>query len=376
MAAKYKVVKEGIKSSIISGKFQVNEKIDSESELMRLHNVSRHTVRKAVEDLVRDGWLFKKQGAGTFCAERDTLPFSPPLNGKNIAVITTYFSDYIFPSIIRGIEKHLSESGYQMTVFSTNNDLDQERRCLESVISQQFDGLIIEPTKSALPNPNINYYLDLERLNIPYLMINAYYEELEPPHLIADDFEGGYLQAEHLLNLNHRGIIGFFKNDDAQGSKRMKGFIQAHRDKKIPVKPDSIIAYSTEDKNVKPMIELKERLKSISSVPTAIVCYNDELALKLLDALREHKLTVPDDISIIGFDDSILSLASEVKFTTISHPKEKMGLQAAELIHQMIINKNKVKLTVMESVTYKTKLIIRNSTAPYASKVNTSIQSI
>lgn len=364
METKYNYVKNKIKSKILQGFIQPHQKVGSENELMKEYNVSRHTIRKAVDELANDGWIYKKQGAGTFCADRAVEKSARSSRTKNIAVITTYFSDYIFPTIIRGAESLLSQNGYQVTVFSTNNDLEQERRCLEAVLSQEFDGVIIEPTKSAIPNPNINYYLNLERLGIPYVMIHAYYEELEPIHVIMDDVGGGRMQAKHLLDLGHERILGFFKNDDIQGIKRMKGFIKAHRESGVMLSPQNIVTYTTETKNIIPKQMLKEKLQLTNEPPTAIVCYNDQIALQLLDVLREMNLSVPEDISLIGFDDSSLSVASEVKLTTIKHPQEEMGIEAAKTIMQMIeVKQNPTIQETIKPVIFPSELVLRHSSA-------------
>src|SRR5690625_6758300 len=139
---------------------------------MKRFGVSRHTVRLGIGDLVTEGWLYREQGAGTFCADRSKRERQKNNDVKTIAIIATYISDYIFPSIIQGAEARLSEEGYQVSIFSTNNSFEKEKEVLEKVLLQHFDGIIVEPTKSACPNPNITYYLDLEHLNIPYIMIN------------------------------------------------------------------------------------------------------------------------------------------------------------------------------------------------------------
>src|SRR5690606_14205285 len=151
-----------------------------------------------------EGWLYRQQGSGTICADRSAEENkNANTNSKNIAIVTTYISDYIFPSIIRGAEARLSESGYQVSLFSTNNDVANEKDIIMKILSQYFDGVIVEPTKSAYSNPNINFYLEMERLGIPYLMIHAYYDELEPVRIIMDDEQGGYMQTEHLIKLGH-----------------------------------------------------------------------------------------------------------------------------------------------------------------------------
>lgn len=364
MQTKYNTVKQAIKSKILDGTFTPNQKISSESELMKQFGVSRHTVRLAIGDLVTQGWLYREQGAGTFCADRKSEEVKKnKTNQKNIAIITTYISDYIFPSIIRGAEAYLSEQGYQVSLFSTNNDHETEKRFLEKILSQHFDGVIIEPTRSAFSNPNINYYLNLERLGIPYIMINAYYDELEPLSIVLDDEKGGFIQAEHLIKQGHRDIIGFFKTDDTQGTKRMKGYLKAHRAHQIPINPNNIVTYNTENKETKPLKELKALLESNNSL-TGLVCYNDELVLKLLDLLRSKNLQVPNDLSIVGYDDSFLAEASEVKLTTVKHPQSDMGKDAAKTILQMIQNKQGQNKSSNEikPIVYEPELVVRTST--------------
>jgi GntR family transcriptional regulator of arabinose operon len=367
METKYNTVKQAIMSKILDGTFQPHQKISSESELMKQFDVSRHTVRLAIGDLVTQGWLYREQGAGTFCADRSAKnKGNNGLDSKNIAIITTYISDYIFPSIIRGAESYLSENGYHVSIFSTNNNNENEKRFLERIIAQKYDGVIIEPTKSALSNPNINYYLNLERLNIPYIMINAYNDELEPISVVMDDEKGGYIQTEHLINQGHRNIAGFFKTDDIQGKKRMKGYLKAHRKYQVPINPNNIVTYNTDEKNLKPNEELAKLLSlGNGERPTGVVCYNDELAIMLLDVFRGKNMQVPDDISIVGYDDSFLATVAEVKLTTVEHPKSKMGKKAAEIILDLVREKsgNQKKLNEeVESVVFEPKLIIRNST--------------
>lgn len=362
---KYSMVKNWIKSRVLDGTFEPHQKISSESELMKQFNVSRHTVRLALGDLVNEGLLYKEQGSGTFVSDRLSKPQPiTQFNKKNIAIVVTYISDYIFPSIIRGAESALSQEGYQVSLFSTNNDHDNEKRILETIIEQQFDGAIIEPTKSAIANPNINYYLNLEALNIPYVMINAYYDELEPISVTVNDEKGGFLQTEHLIKSGHKNILGFFKIDDMQGMKRMKGFIKAHREYNLPINPKNIITYTTSEKNTKPAEYLNDILTSSSDRPTGIICYNDELAMKLLDVIRQNNLQVPSDISIVGFDNSFLSEVSEVKLTSIEHPKTDLGIMAAKMILNLVQNGRNLKQKDenSESYVFEPELIVRYST--------------
>ncbi|WP_042221590.1 GntR family transcriptional regulator [Oceanobacillus manasiensis] len=367
METKYSMVKRAIQSDILDGTYIPHQKISSESELMKQFGVSRHTVRLAIGDLVAKGWLYREQGAGTFVTDRreeqDTIQV---VDRKNIAIITTYISDYIFPTIIRGAECVLSQEGYHVSIFSTNNDHEKEREILEKILSQPFDGVIVEPTKSAFSNPNINYYLNLERLSIPYIMINAYYDELEPTSIVMDDEKGGFIQTEHLIQLGHTEIAGIFKTDDLQGTKRMKGFLKAHRRYGLPLNPKNIITYNTEEKHTKPMKDLEKMLFSGEARGiTGLVAYNDELVINVLNLLRKKDMQVPHDLSIVGYDDSFYTEVSEVKLTSVAHPKSDMGQAAAKTILDLIKRKNSNKVNgpgQVESTVYQPELILRSST--------------
>lgn len=363
MVSKYKLLKQHIQSKILDGSFRPHQKIMSEYEYVKTFEVSRHTVRQAIGELVSEGWLYREHGVGTFCADRSK--FSSPSARKNVAIITTYISDYIFPYIIRGAERYLSDKGYNVILMSTNNDFDKEKQALENILTQQVDGLIIEPTRSAQANPNLNYYLNLENAGIPYVMMNAYYEELEPLSLTLNDQEAGFRNTEHLIQLGHRRIIGLFKNDDMQGVQRMKGFLKAHRHYGCPVDPSLLITYSTDEKFSKPAQAIEQILTSQTDRPTGIVSYNDELLLQLLDVLRYKKLKVPKDISVVSFDDSHFAQISEVKFSSIVHPKERMGEDAAKYVTTLIEKPN----ANLSSIVYDSDLINRFSTRSLESKL-------
>lgn len=356
MVSKYKQLKQHIQSKILEGSFRPHQKILSEYEYVKAFEVSRHTVRQAIGELVSEGWLYREHGVGTFCADRSK--FSSPSSRKNIAIITTYISDYIFPYIIRGAERYLSDKGYNFILMSTNNDFEKEKQALENVLTQQVDGLIIEPTRSAQANPNLNYYLNLENAGIPYVMMNAYYEELEPLSLTLNDQEAGFRNAEHLIQLGHKKIIGLFKNDDMQGVQRMKGFLKAHRHYGWPVDPSLLITYSTDEKFSKPVEAVEQILTTQTEGPTALISYNDELLLQLLDVLRRRNLQVPRDLSVVSFDDSHFAQISEVKFSSIVHPKERMGEDAAKYVTTLVEQPG----AMLSSIVYEPHFIDRHST--------------
>lgn len=99
-------------------------------------------------------------------------------NSKNIAVVTTYISDYIFPRLIQGMDNVLSESGYSIILKNTANSRQKEARCLEELLKKDIDGLIIEPSKSEMICKHRNLYQNLDKFEIPYVFIQGIYSEM------------------------------------------------------------------------------------------------------------------------------------------------------------------------------------------------------
>ena len=328
MKPKYQIIIDDIKSRILSGEYSVGKQIPTEAALQETYKVSRQTVRKAILELANEGFLRSEKGSGTYVSNQYQLK-SGGSNTKTIGVITTYISDYIFPSIIRGIESRLNEENYSLLLASTNNDVEQEKKALEMMLSFGVDGLIVEPTKSNLYNPNISYYLSFKEQEVPFIMINAYYEELSVPFLCLDDVQSSYLATKELIGKGHTQIGLISKSDDLQGKYRMKGYIKALGESKLSFRPEHVMSFDTE---TKPNLSsnLKNFLEENIDQLTAIVCYNDEVSLELANVCKQLNIQIPQKLSIIGQDNSYIAKNSNISLTTLTHPQEQMGRDAAD----------------------------------------------
>lgn len=328
---KYYTLMEQLKEEIISGKIQPGQKLPSENELSQRYSLSRHTVRKALAILEQDGYVEAFHGKGTFCSEimRHTR------TSKNIAVVTTYISDYIFPRLIQGMDNVLSRAGYSIVLKNTGNSRQKEARCLEELLQKDIDGLIIEPSKSQMVCRHQNLYRNFETYNIPYIFIQGIYAEMtDRPHILMDDAQGGYLLTKYLTDLGHRRIAGIFKADDVQGIQRHKGYVRGLQEAGIPYNPDDVIWFHTEDRRVKPSLAVEMMVKN-RGVPEGIICYNDQIAAQVIEALENKGIRVPEDVSVTGYDNSLYAQRG-VGITTITHPQERLGEMAAELILEKI----------------------------------------
>ncbi|MDO5337549.1 MAG: GntR family transcriptional regulator [Eubacteriales bacterium] len=325
---KYFSLMEQLKNDILSGAIKPGEKLPSENELAAAYSISRHTVRKALGILENEGYITASHGKGTFCSER----MRHMNRSGNIAVITTYISDYIFPRLIQGMDKVLSANGYSIILKNTGNSRQIEAKYLEELLEKDIDGLIIEPSKSQLSCKHPDLYAKFEKFHIPCVFIQGIYEEMQDkPHILMDDCRGGYLVTRYLTELGHRKIVGIFKADDSQGHERHKGYVQALQEAGICYDPDSVIWFHTEDRKTKPANALA-RMISQGRCPEGIVCYNDQIAVLVIDTLGKSGCRVPEDVSVTGYDNSIYAQTWNGGITTITHPQEKLGEMAAEML--------------------------------------------
>lgn len=330
--SKYYMLMEHLKEDILMGRLKPGEQIPSENTLAEKFSMSRHTVRKAISLLVNEGYLYSEHGRGTYCRDRSFKR----RDSRNIGVITTYISEYIFPKVIQGIDNVLSGNGYSIMLKNTNNNTEKESLCLQDMLEKNIEGLIVEPTKSAVFSNNLSYYEALDNHRIPYIFIHGCYQELEnKSQVLLDDEKGMYSAVKYLADLNHRNIVGIFKADDVQGLNRHKGYARALAEAALAYNPDNVIWFHTEDRGLKPYNIIRQMVESKKHMD-AIACYNDEIAFKIIECLSEMGLRVPKDISVTGFDDSYFSLSGPVKITSVSHPKEKLGETAAELLLQLL----------------------------------------
>ena len=113
---------------------------------------------------------------------------------------------------MHGIEHVFAQDGYSSMLFATRNRVDNERKVLTELLDKPIDGLIIEGTKTALPNPNIDLFERFSQLGIPVVFINGFYPDLKNPiYVVADDRQGGRIACEALLKKGHSRIAGIFK---------------------------------------------------------------------------------------------------------------------------------------------------------------------
>ena len=335
--SKYSVIADKLREEIKAGVYSKTGKLPTEYELVTRFKVSRQTVRQAISSLKAEGVVYQIQGSGTFIARETHVERRGPESAfRNIFVICTYISEYIFPSIVRGIESTLNGTGYRLHIAATGNKVDLERKILNDVIKlQECDGIIVEGSKTGFPNPNINLYRQIEEMGIPLVFLHCSYQELTDSVVVGmDDRDGGRIAAKKLVEAGCRKMLGIFKSDDRQGLLRYAGFSEGILQAGLGLDNLEVRWYTTEDVIDKGFTIDENMIDVIvKNRIDGVVCYNDQVATALIRDLSRKGIPVP---RLMSFDDSYLSKNSPVAFESLGHRKEELGVLAATKIRNMV----------------------------------------
>lgn len=329
---KYETLYHYLKNEIVNGHFQYGDKIPPENDLAAQFKLSRFTVRRAIDLLSNEGFLEKRHGSGTYVKATN-----PNRNRTGvIGIITTYLDDYIFPSIIRGIETVLTQHGFALNLGITENKTQKETACLRVMLAQNVDGLIIEGTKSALINPNIGLLETFRARGIPVVFINGNYSDYDSSSVLMDDEMSGQVVAQYLIENGHRKIGGIFKSDDIQGHRRYRGMEKAMLSKGISVEENALLWYTTENLEQIFSADYDRLFLRRFQDCTALICYNDQIAVRAIRTFERNGMHIPEDISLVGFDNSELCEVSPIKLTSVTHARSAMGEAAANMLLELL----------------------------------------
>ena len=329
---KYQYLVDYIDNLIREGKLHPGDKMYSENELARMFHISRQTVRKAIGLLEERGVVRRVRGSGTYISydRKENLEHC-----SRIAVVASCVAGYIFPKIIQGIENILFEKGYSAHISFTNNVLEREKGILEDLLERRdVAGIIVEGTKSGLPNPNLSLYRQLLQRKVPIVFINAYYPELSAPHVCLDDVEAARTAVHYLTARGHKRIGAVLKLDDGQGKLRYLGYLKAMEEVGYRVMDSCLVWIDTREAGR--LESCADRILERTRECTALFCYNDQVAFQLIRILTDKGIRIPQDISVISIDDSDLATHGEVGITSLSHPKERLGEKAARTLIEML----------------------------------------
>ncbi|WP_142413276.1 LacI family DNA-binding transcriptional regulator [Hathewaya massiliensis] len=273
-----------------------------------------------------------------------------------IGVVVPGITNLFFSTIVESIENAIKQFDYSISLCNTGGDSKEEKNLIEDIISRQVDGIIvIDPS---LDNLESGYYEEISK-DIPIIIVNGLCESNSCNSVCYDEKKGTLDAFKYLLDLKHRDILFI------RGNKSLSYNIkeEVYKDIVSEHKLDYCEILNVGDGNSiqvvhQTEIEFENLLKSTKR-PTAVFACNDLMAIGVLNICAKLGISVPEDLSIIGFDNTLLSSVTRPRLTSVDQNMKLVAIEAARFLMDMINQKNKrtVKLNL------PTKLILRESCA-------------
>lgn len=274
---------------------------------------------------------------------------------QTIGLLIPNIADPFMAQIARTIEDHGRKFGFSLIVCSTDNDLDKEMEYISILKHQYIDGIII-----ATGLKNTVAFKELINNEIPVALLSREVPSLAVNTVVVNDFLGAFEAVSYLVKLGHRKIAMVTEDIYFPVVKeRVNGYKQALEQAGLNYNEDLVSLNNTDfadaKKSTMKLLNLRER-------PTAIFASTEPLAIGVLQGVREFGLDIPKDISIVGFDNTILAEMCYPQLTTVSQPIKEMGKKVIELLVEDIKEPKKIKQRIVMSP----ELVIRGT----ASKMN------
>ncbi len=260
------------------------------------------------------------------------------LRGNSTKTIAVIFNDIENPSltyIFRNISIQMANYGYTTMIFDSQFNEKTERANILTVLSRQPDFIILEPASNSMENLKL-----LKGMEHRLILQGARYENVQCHHIHVDYFQGGYLSACEMLSNGHRDCLILTEPLSFPISAQfVLGIQKAYSEYQIPFREDYIVTtYSSIQNGFRIMQELwREEEKKYRLSFTGVLTFNDTLAYGVYKSAVQNGLRIPEDISVIGFDNNPVSAFSNPPLTTVHLPKEKMADSCMSILNSVLL---------------------------------------
>lgn len=277
---------------------------------------------------------------------------------RALGVIVRNIDDPFFSEILQGIEDIAQAEGYSLFISSSQNESDRERMIVNAMREHRVDGVIICSTAFGTSQSR-----ELVEHSVPIVVVNNQAAEDYRHAIHHDDVDGSRQITRYLVGLGHRRIA--YLGNAISGRTtldRLAGFKQEMEAAGLTV-PEEYI-HQVPGGEPEHGFAGVDHFLALPQRPTALVCYNDLMSIGVLKGLKQAGIRVPEDCSVTGFDNIILSEYTSPPLTTFDQPKHFIGAEAARLLLGMLGPDSEKNAADFKSRTLKGKLLVRASTAP------------
>jgi len=276
---------------------------------------------------------------------------------RSIGIVIKDLSYPFYTTIASGVKDYASSKGYSVIITSSENNHEWEKKFTRLFSAKDIKGAIIAPIVEGMAE--IEHLIKLKMLNYPFVLLEDV-KGIQANVVAINNLRAIKKAVKYLIESGHTKIVHFAgPPSSSHTQERIEGFRHAFSESPLVFSKDMIVSVGSryEESHGAAMKYFKNRAHK--DFPTAIVCFNDQQALAVMSALKELKIRVPEDISIIGNDDIYYANLYPVPLTTIRAPQREIGERAAEIL---IRNIESPTILPTERVVLETEFIIRGST--------------
>jgi DNA-binding LacI/PurR family transcriptional regulator len=303
------------------------------------YGVSRITAKRAIEELEREGYLYRKRGVGSFVAPYESrsdyqLP-APPQDGDGRVMALVIPFNITQGGMLRTIEATtcaLAPVRGSLTLHVCQIGAENEMAMLRTLHGNHVDGVVYYPSSSVLPTDVLDRFRAEGK---PVVILDKPHDNPGYSGVICDNFEGGRMLTEHLVSYGHRNICYLSRyTPEEAGSvrERYDGYAHCLRESGVGTEP-RFVRVQTPASGMLDYPLLKHTVNALRREGiTAIECENDEVAFHVYMCCRSLSIRVPEDISITGFDNIHWATTGSARITTVEQDFARIGLAAAELL--------------------------------------------
>lgn len=324
----YKKIYHFIKEQIASGRLQIGDRLPTEKELSEQFSVSRITSQRALVELEHEGLITRSRGKGSFVAKKQVT--SPEAN-KDLLLILPFASDYELGDYAKGIMTYIAETGYRLMVqLASTVRLDS---------LSDYAGIIYYPEDV---NHSIDFLFYCDHHHIPLVLLDKSLDLFQFPAVVADNKGGACQLTQHLIEQGCDQISFVATGSFGEVSSvrdRYLGYLAAMAETSLPSSYFPKEKAETSDAYLNRLVTV---LSEMTGSKTGLVVENDWLAIQLIQKSIQAGLSIPDQVAIVGFDNSQASRLLNPKLSTAAQDFYQMGQEAARLLLQKIESPQKV----------------------------------
>jgi DNA-binding LacI/PurR family transcriptional regulator len=267
---------------------------------------------------------------------------------NTVGILLNDLHNPFFAEIANGIEEYASDLGFRLLIITGGRRQQRERAMLEALLEYRTDGLI-------LVSPDMNGTEIAAHVgSVPCVVIGRRPRSARIDCVMTDEARGSQEAIGYLVRLGHERIVHVDGGQGAGAAPRRSGYLRAMRDAGLD-RAKVIGGEFTEEAGV----AAAEKLLRDGDLPTAVFAANDLVAVGLIDRLEEAGVRIPDDVSVIGFDNTFVAALKHIRLTTVNQPRHEMGREALALLLERVRGRTTRAIRLHEPT-----LVVRSTTAP------------